>query len=729
MFPVVPEEVIPPAPVLTVEEALKTFTLADGFVIEAVAAEPLVEKPVALKFDGDGRMWVVEMKGYMPTLDGEGEEIPQGRIAVLEDTDNDGQVDKRTVFLDKILLPRAIALVKDGVLIGDEHHLYFCSRKGAERTSEPEVVDNKFAPSGNVEHKPNTLYPHLNNWLYCAKSDKRYRWTDGKLLKDNTQFRGQWGVSMDNFGRLYHNNNSTILRGDRLLPETIESIRKAKLRSETSIQIGSNRVHPARVTPGVNRAYIAISNGYGTNTLDPETHKLINTTASSGIDFYRGDQFPTSWNDVAFTCEAVVNLIKATRVTANGPKLTGKHVLPDSEFLASTDERFRPVNIYTAPDGSLYVVDYYHGLIQHKIFMTSYLRKQYESRDLQTPSFGLGRIYRIRHKDKPRGPQPKLLTASSDELVKTLSHPNGWWRDTAQRLLVERNDPAVTPALAEQIVKQPNLESVHHLWTLAGMNQLTASTLTSALLTAKEDFIPHLLTAAPNLSEAERLAIAKICVQRDLEPSPYLAKLFLSLPSPEATKVLADYQKNVLSAPFAPEAAASSLLAQKITDFPKTNTKLDYYLRKFSGNSKALTPEERLSGEHLASFKRGKALYSTKAACIGCHGANGDGMPNLGPPLDESEWVTGDPDRLISILLHGLQGPIKVNGINYKPLAAMPGLSMNPTIKDKDLADIMTYIRAEWSNVSSPVTEENVSLVREATRDREGRVYTAKELQ
>ena len=729
MQPVVPEELIPPAPVLSVEEALKTFTLADGFVIEPVAAEPMVEKPVGLRFDGDGRIWVIEMRGYMTDLDGNDEDIPQGRIAVLEDTNNDGQADKRSIFLDNILLPRAIALVKDGILIGDEHTLSFCGRDGAKRTSEPVVVDDKFAPSGNVEHKPNSLLPHLNNWLYNSKSDKRYRWQDGKLLKDTTEFRGQWGLSMDSFGRIYSTNNSTILRGDRLLPESVETIRKAKLKSETSIQLGTNQVYPVRVNPGINRAYMAVANGYATNMLDPKTHKLINTTASAGLDFYRGDQFPKSWRDVAFTTECVGNLVKATRVTANGLTLTGEHVFPDSEFLASTDERFRPVNIHTAPDGSLYLVDYYHGVIQHKIYMTSYLRAQYESRGLEAPSYELGRIYRIRHKDTPLGPQPKLLGASSPELIKALSHPNGWWRDTAQRLLVERNDASTVEPLKEITTKTSGShQSIHSLWALAGMDQLDASTINRALRRSPEEFQAHLFTSSLKLPEGERLGVANYAITRAAAPSPYLLKLFLSLSPKDAQTLIADYKGNLFEQPFAPQMAATSLLSQGITEFPKTNFKLTRYLGNFAKNTKSLTPEQRLSGGHLASFKRGKELYSTTAACIACHGADGGGMPNLGPPLDESEWVTESPERLAKILLHGLQGPITVNGIKYKPLAAMPGLAMNPTITDKNIADIMTYLRAEWSNKAGPVKEKDVTAVREGTKDRNGRVYTADEL-
>ena len=689
-------------------------------------------------------MWVVEMVGYMLDLDGSDEDKPQGRIVVLEDTDNDGQADKRSIFLDKILLPRAIALVKDGILIGDEYTLSFCGRDGVKRTSDPVVVDKKFAPSGNVEHKPNTLLPHLNNWLYCAKGDQRYRWQDGKLLKDSTEFRGQWGLSMDNFGRIYSTNNSTTLRGDRLLPETIETFRKAKLRSNTSLPLGSNEVFPVRVNPGLNRAYIAKANGYEEDTLDPKTHKVINTTSTAGLDYYRGDQFPDSWQDVAFSTDCGANLVKATRVIADGLTLSGEHVFPDSEFLASTDERFRPVNINTAPDGSLYLVDYYHGVIQHKIYMTTYLREQYESRGLDKPGTGLGRIYRIRHKDQPLGPQPKLLDASSEELVKTLAHPNGWYRDTAQRLLVERNDEKSVPLLFEALAKAPSEQTrIHALWTLSGMGQIKDKALENEAFVSIFVGDNELETHAVSCAIANHLSFDALKLQTqgldliDRNSLPYWARFFCSSSSLKEEKSLTrdriaieQFAKLLKENEdhFVVNAAATGLLSQGITEFPKTDTKLDLYLASAGQDQVVITADERLTGEHLNAYKRGRGLYRTRAACIGCHGEDGGGMPNLGPPLDESEWVLGEPERLAKILLHGLKGPITVAGTEYAPQAAMPGLGMNPSMKDADIADIMTFIRAEWSNKADYVEVKTVTETREATNERDGRIYTVDEL-
>ena len=117
-----------------------------------------------------------------------------------------------------------------------------------------------------------------------------------------------------------------------------------------------------------------------------------------------------------------------------------------------------------------------------------------------------------------------------------------------------------------------------------------------------------------------------------------------------------------------------------------------------------------------------------RAACIGCHGADGTGLPNLGPPLDESDWVNGDTSRLTKVLLHGLQGPITVSGKRYTPPAAMPGLSMNPTVSDKDIADILTFIRHAWSNRSGKVEQSFIQESREKTQSQGGVPYTEKQL-
>lgn len=731
MQPVVPASEIPPAPVLPVEEALKTFALAEGFVIEPVAAEPLVEKPVCLDFDAAGRMWVCEMRGYMPDLDGTGENIPQGRISVLEDQDDDGRVDTRTVFLDNLLLPRAVAVFEEGVLFLDEHRLCWVKRDGLQPAGEPEVIDPKFCAGGNVEHKPNGLMPNLDNWLYVAKSDKRLRRVEGEWRIEPTDFRGQWGLSRDDWGRLYHNHNSAFLFGESLVPNLLLGNPAAGLKYRDSHPLGSNRTWPIRVTPGVNRAYLSRVNGYKEQTLDPETHKLINCTSACGPVVYRGTQFPPEWRGTAFVCESSVNLVKAIRIEETGGQLRGSHPLGEKEFLASTDERFRPVNAYTAPDGSLYVLDMYHGIIQHRTYMTTYLREQYASRGLDQPALGHGRIYRVRAEGRPRETKLDVSALSAPEIVGLLSHDNSWHRETAQRVLVQRRDPAALAPLEKLLQEGTPVAQVHALWTLEGMGALQAAHLRTVLRNTHPKVRQSALWATTTLTREALVQLeSELCalVPTTPEMAPYVARVLGQLGTPPALQALAALVNQKPPARFAREAAVSGLRGHEEAFLPlasPADTELVGWL-KAALKPAPLTPEgPALSGEELTSYERGRALYHGEAVCFSCHGPDGNGVEALGPPLAGSQWVTSQPEILISIMLHGMTGPVEVAGTTYHPAADMPGMGVNPDFTDAKMADVATFVRNAWGNRARAVKPAEVAAVRAATQDRAGRPYTA----
>jgi putative membrane-bound dehydrogenase-like protein len=737
MKSVVPENLIPAAPVLSPIDVLKTFQLAPGFVIEPFATEPLVEKPVALDFDPAGRAWVVELIGYMMDLDGKDETVPQGRIVVLEDTDKDGKADKRTVFLDKILLPRAVAVYPDGILYLDDHNLLWRKRFGLKPVGESVVAAPNFIEAGNVEHKVNGLLRNLDNWHYNAKSGKRVRRDGDKWLVETTPFRGQWGIAQDNYGRLYHNNNSTFLFGDFLAPNLLAGNPGVNLKVTDSHQLGPNDTYPARVTPGVNRAYIQKSNGYSSDTLDPQTFKLYFTTASAGPSIYRGTNFPKEWHGHGFTPESVVNLIKATKIEESSTKLSGSHSLGKNEFLTSTDERFRPVNLSNSPDGSLLVLDMYHGIIQDRAFMTSYLREQYASRKLDGPALGHGRIWRIRASSGKLETISDAESMKSEDLVKQLGHANGWHRDIAQRVLVDRKDLSVVPSLVKLTSIHGNpLAQIHALWTLEGLGQLNAAAISYALKASDPKVVVSALWASTKISTAEFKATAPSILSLTAtseEQKIYLARVLGALASPEAfTRLEALLQQNannslVKAAAFAglekQEAAFKTQIEGKFND----QEFITWLIEGAGEAATAAVSGAGLKGEHLASFQRGKALYAGAVACFGCHGASGEGVPNLGPPLDESEYVTASPERLVKILLHGLTGPITVAGIEYKPTADMPGLMQNPIIKDADIADIATYIRHEWTNKAPLVPAALVTKLRTETSGRTGKPYRAED--
>ena len=472
LFPAFVEE---PSPPKTPAEELATFQVESGFKIQLVASEPMVQDPVVIQFDPDGRLWVVEMRGFMNDIEGSTEDQPTGRISVLEDIDGDGQMDKSTVYLDSLVMPRALALVPGGALVSENKSLWLTQDTDGDGKADTKVlIDGDYAKNGLPEHADNGLWRSVDNHYYNAKSRFRYRLENGKWLRDSTEFRGQWGLSHDDEGNLYYNYNWSQLHADLVPPNYLS--RNPHHTPTTGIDHGltiDRRVYPIRPNPAVNRGYIP-------GTLDDEGRLLEFTAACSPL-VYRERAFPAEYLGNAFVCEPSGNLVKRNIVRKNGLMLTAFDPHPGKEFLASTDERFRPVHLASAPDGGLYIADMYRGLVQHGAYMTPYLKEQTIERDLVLP-IHYGRIWRV-VPDKWQPAKPKKLSQlPSKELVATLSSPGGWQRDQAQRLLVERNDKQAIPALQALVEngKTP-LGRFHALWTLEGMKQLNADLLLKAL--------------------------------------------------------------------------------------------------------------------------------------------------------------------------------------------------------------------------------------------------------
>lgn len=493
---------IPPATVLSPEEMLKTIKVPPGFHVELVASEPLITTPVATQFDENGRLWVVEMNGYMPNVDAKGEDVPNGRVVVLEDTDGDGKMDKSSVFLDGLVMPRAISLRKGGALVAEPPAVYWCPDENRDLVADKkEPLIPTYTSGGNPEHMPNGLFRALDNWLYNAKSAKRFRFTQsGELKTDTTAFRGQWGIAHDDFGRIYYNTNSDQLRADLLPSAYLARNSNLKGAEGVNVQIAkSQKIFPGRVTPGVNRGYRkgALIDG-----------KLTEFTAVCGPLVYRGDLFPAEFRGNSFVAETSTNLVKRNVHTERDGDIMARDAYQNEEFLTSTSERFRPVNLTDGPDGALYVVDIARGVVQHITYVTPWLRRQILERKLEQP-LNQGRVWRVVPDRAPRPARPQLGKATGRELVAALGSSNGWTRDTAQRLLVERADLAVIPLLVDTVRSGPApLARLHALWTLEGLEKLSATVITMALAdsdskvrAAAVRLLDPLLPSAPPLAD------------------------------------------------------------------------------------------------------------------------------------------------------------------------------------------------------------------------------------
>ena len=697
----VPADRIPPAPPLSPIDALKKFKLAPGFKIETAAHEPDVQAPIALQFDPDGRMWVLEMRGFMPTPDGTGEDKPVGRVSILEDTDGDGAFEKSKVFLEGLVMPRAFLLVQNGLLLAEPPRLWFYpiqNGKPGERIIVDEEyakeADTKLGTKANPEHAANSLTLAMDNWIYSLDHTRRYRFADGKWLSEPMPKRVQYGMSQDNFGRLFYTSNSDQLRGDMVPSHYILKAGPGAKLPGLSEQIAKDQsVWPIRMNPGVNR-------GYEKGTLRDD-FTLAKFTAACGTSIYRGDALPAECIGNAFVCEPAANIVRRNILEEWDGIVRARNAYDKTEFLASTDELFRPVNTYTGPDGAFYIVDMYHGIIQHRFFLTSYLRQQAESRGLDKVT-NHGRVYRVTHENSKPSPKLHLSKASAIELVEQLAGANGWRRDTAQRLLIERNDASVAEALKRMATSHTNeLARLHALWTLEGLKKVDADFLAGVL----KDRHSKVRAAAVRLTER---------LLRELpSPTDDLRKQLFALTNDGAADVQIQLALTLgeMAMDAVNEVALKSLAQSKFA-LASNAANFSIAAREPKVAAGDATPKgPKLSAAEMKQFEAGRANY--EVVCLPCHQPHGMGQEGLAPPLVGSEWVSGSEQRLVRIVLSGLRGPIQVKGQNYE--MDMPALGI---LDDEQVATLLTYIRNEWGHSYAPVSTNTVKQIRDATGDR-----------
>jgi putative membrane-bound dehydrogenase-like protein len=474
------QKVSPDSPVLSPAEELKTFYMPPGYHVELVASEPLIEAPVALDWDLHGRLWVVEMPGFMANLTGSNEHDPIGRVVVLEDANHDGVMDKRTIFVDHMVLVRSIKVLDRGVLLAEPPNVWFMrDTNGDLKADEKQLVTSEFGNfNGDPQNNANGFYWAMDNRMYTAGvTEIQFRLKDGVFEIQRTLERGEWGVAQDDAGRIYRNTNESAVHVD-YVPSYYYARNPNLLRTRGSYERLSdddaNVVWPVRPNPGTNRAYqLGIDRPDGT---------LNRYTAVCAPLIYRGDRLPPDLYGNAFVAEAAANLVGRLVIEDTGAGLRARRAYDEKgEFLASTDERFRPVFITDAPDGTMYIADMYRGIIEHRISITEYLRDQILSRKLDQGT-GYGRIYRVMNESTKRDSSDPFASATPQQLVQALSSPNGWRRDTAQRLLVERGARAVAPALVQLAsVAKDWRTRLHALWTLDGLDAIDVPTVQKAL--------------------------------------------------------------------------------------------------------------------------------------------------------------------------------------------------------------------------------------------------------
>jgi mono/diheme cytochrome c family protein/glucose/arabinose dehydrogenase len=813
--------VVPAATVRSPAEELATLHVPEGYEVQLFAAEPMVQDPVVATFDVAGRLWVAEFRNYMLDVDASNEGDATGRIVILHDDDHDGRADRSTVFCEELVLPRAVLPLQGGALVITPPNLYWMPDKDGDLVADGrELIMGGFeAGTGNPEHSGNGLTWGFDHRIHLCNDKRLLRRTDDGFVIEAGSGGGQWGLCLDDRGRFYFNYNSDWLRCD-LVPNHYG----ARARAVGGLPLLNHRVvsdagvWPIRVTPGVNR-------GYQKGVL--KDWRLANRTGVCSPLIYRGGLLPFQGD--AFICEPCGNVVRRVVLQEQDGAMRGENAYhkEQREFLASTDERFRPVNLTNGPDGALYIVDMYRGVIQHRNYVTSFLRHQIKKRNLEE-AVHRGRIWRV----VPEGtgklePMPVLVDASEHDLVAALAHASGTVRDQSLQQIVQRKLGSAAPLL-KGLLNSTDRPAVRiaAMSALAGLNKLTGNELRrwirdsdagvsafawqhagpslasgdSHLWGAIDRFdsktpgtirwhaalaIGDALLAEGGLRDREiarvfaalaalvraapgdgmlRAAVATAAHPRIADVLRGLAthegqsakvgkqmrQAFVDLARRAMKSRSAEAQQDLLA--FASEATElwqqKAVLDGAVGALPKGGRRTGWLV--FGGPPAALVAlskhanggvrsraqellgSVRVGGAAMpgavtnltsAEKKRvvaGEVLF--RGACAACHQLDGSGQRGLAPPLRDSEWVAGPSGRLIRIALHGVKGPIEVDGESWD--LEMPGQGH---LSDDELAKIFSYLRRAFGHQASCIDKSEVAKVRKVAK-RRASAWTAKEL-
>ncbi len=506
---------------LSPADSLATVRIAGGLRMELVAAEPDVIDPVAVRFDEQGRMWVVEMRDY-PHGPAEGEP-GQSRVRILTDPDGDGRYTLHSTFADKLTFATGVQPWRGGAFVTLAGQVaYFPDANGDGVAETPIPWFTGFAQE-NSQLRANHPRFGLDNQIYVANGLRGGTVVDARDSKaeptniSGMDFRfnpvtgqhaattgaGQFGLCFDDYGNRFVCTNRNPLK-HIVLPDEV-------LRRNSALAAPSG-VHDVAPFGEDSRLY-PISRAWTTSNLHAGQF-----TAACGVAIYRGDALPSEFHGNGFTCDPTGNLVHREIIKPAGGTFTSQPAHQGVEFLASTDEWFRPVNLETGPDGALYLVDMYRAVIEHPQFMPAELKERPDLR------YGddRGRIYRI-VADPPQGKASlavdhptNLAKLTNDQLLKQLAHPNAWQRETVARLIYERQTLDFNAGLENLVKSSPApLARIHALWILQGLKSLPEELLLRALRDGDAHVREQAVILAAGRLESSTLRSAVMRLHRD----------------------------------------------------------------------------------------------------------------------------------------------------------------------------------------------------------------------
>lgn len=538
---------------------LKSFHLSSGdFRVELFAGEPDVLSPVEMVFDENGRVYVAEMLDY--PQDPPPGKPARSRIRLLEDTDGDGKIDRSTVFADHILEVSGILPWKGGLIVTSAPDILFLKDTNGDGKADLRQVLYTGFPKVDPEARITNPRFGIDNWIYCANDGQEarimspqhperppisvggadFRFRPDRDTAEPASGPTQFGMTFDEWGNRFITQNTMHVR-HVVVPR--DYLARAPLLEVAGVSQDvsdhgrpSSRIFP-RTQPQawrVERTRLR-QQRYHENRLDtvreldPSTEMAGGFfTAAAGGTVYSGDTFPDKYRGNLFTGDVSANLVHRDILSQDGVTFRASRAPEEQsrEFLASTDPWFRPCNFANAWDGNLYMIDIYREFIETPESIPEAIKKYMNFWSGDT----MGRIYRI----APNNPaqthhsKPRLGAAGTAELVKELENANGWHRDTAHRLLLERQDRAAVPLLQNlAFTSQFPPARIHALWLLEGLAGLDAGIVSKALKDAHPRVREHTLRLSEQLiARSQPLATTVLAMTSDPDPRVQLQVAF-----------------------------------------------------------------------------------------------------------------------------------------------------------------------------------------------------------
>ncbi|MDD7986569.1 ThuA domain-containing protein [Lentisphaera marina] len=664
---------------LTEEESMKTFEIQDGYNIQLSAGDKFLNEPVHIAWDGNGNLYVAQMQTYMQDAAASREKDPVCTVLKLVDSDWDGVYDKKTVFAKDLILPRKLLCLDGKIIIGetDTTTLYAYEDTNGDGVADKKELFYKGGPQGgNMEHQPQGFMWNLDNTIN-ATYGLSYRYKDGTFteLEYKAAFGSQFGLSQTESGQIV---------------SAIAGNEKATMHFQQPHLYGGMELEGEKSKEFYELWPIdSMPDSQGGLKRMREDNTLNHFTATSGAEYYRGGVHSDLKHDF-FLAEPVGRLIRRAKIENKGGMRILHNAYPKKEFIRSTDPNFRPVNLATGPDGNLYIVDMYRGIIQQAAYARPgmYIYRINDVYELDK-NIGRGRLYRVTKEGQKSFSKPNMLNESSQQLLAHLSHKNAWWRLKAQKLIIVRKDLSVLTKLQNMAINSKSeLARLHALWTIDGLGKTNFDILKKAV----KDSSPLVREAAIRLSE------------------PYLKKDksaiagFIPIKSETNSQVLVQIKNSLRTL------GQSDLLKTLYDTHRDKHYGLgrmeQYHAQQAKEEAEKKLARKALSAANAETIEKGAAHY--KALCQNCHGKDGMGMKAgeilLGAPLVGSPRVLGDIQRLTAITLNGLKGPI--DGKDY---GVMMPLNNN---SDEYIAEVLSFIRHSWNNKASIVTTKEVQTTR-----------------